>query len=74
MATIIEKRANPAPLGLAGFGLTTVLLSLVNAGILPAGGEGVVLPLAIFFGGLIQVIAELRRLLDVVWFPVCARY
>ena len=29
--------ANPAPLGLVGFGLTTVLLSLVNAGVLPAG-------------------------------------
>lgn len=57
MTIIIEKRANPAALGMAGFGVTTVLLSLVNAGILPAGGEGVVLPLAIFFGGLIQVIA-----------------
>jgi uncharacterized protein len=29
------KAANPAPLGLAGFGLTTVVLSCVNAGILP---------------------------------------
>jgi succinate-acetate transporter protein len=57
MAIATERRANPAALGLAGFGLTTVLLSLVNAGILPAGGEGVVLPLAIFFGGVIQVIA-----------------
>lgn len=57
MAITIERGANPAALGFAGFGLTTVLLSLVNAGVLPAGGEGVVLPLAIFFGGLIQVIA-----------------
>lgn len=57
MAIKTARGANPAALGLAGFGLTTVLLSLVNAGILPAGGEGVVLPLAIFFGGLIQVIA-----------------
>ncbi len=49
--------ANPAALGLVGFGLTTILLSLVNAGILPPGGEGVVIPLALTFGGLIQIIA-----------------
>src|ERR1700761_4525816 len=48
---------NPAALGLVGFGLTTVLLSLVNAGVLPAGGEGVVIPLALAYGGLIQIIA-----------------
>lgn len=49
--------ANPGPLGLVGFGLTTVLLSLINAGILPAGGEDVVIPMALAFGGLIQLIA-----------------
>lgn len=49
--------ANPGPLGLVAFGLTTVLLSLVNAGLLPHGGEVVVLPLALAFGGLIQLIA-----------------
>jgi len=48
---------NPAPLGLVGFGLTTVLLSLVNAHILPHGGENVVIPLALAYGGLIQLIA-----------------
>ncbi|MGH2509617.1 MAG: GPR1/FUN34/YaaH family transporter, partial [Ktedonobacteraceae bacterium] len=36
--------ANPAPLGLIGFGLTTVMLSLINAGVLPKGGEQVVIP------------------------------
>ena len=51
--------ANPAALGLVGFGLTTVLLSLINAGLLPAGGEGVVVPLALAYGGLIQIIAGL---------------
>lgn len=51
--------ANPAPLGLIGFGLTTVILSLINAGILPKGGEPVVLPLAFAYGGLIQMIAGL---------------
>ncbi|HEX3887632.1 MAG TPA: acetate uptake transporter [Phenylobacterium sp.] len=49
--------ANPAALGLVAFGLTTVLLSLVNAGILPPGGEGVVIPLALTFGGLMQIVA-----------------
>ena len=51
--------ANPAALGLVGFGLTTVLLSLINAGVLPAGGEGVVIPLALAYGGLIQILAGL---------------
>ncbi len=51
--------ANPAALGLVGFGLTTVLLSLINAGILPAAGESVVIPLAIAYGGTIQIIAGL---------------
>lgn len=53
--------ANPAALGLVAFGLTTVLLSLINAGVLPAGGEPVVLPLALTFGGLMQVIAGLAE-------------
>ena len=57
--TVIAPAANPAALGLVGFGLTTVLLSLINAGILPAGGEGVVIPLALAYGGFIQILAGL---------------
>lgn len=53
--------ANPAPLGLVGFGFTTVMLSLINAGILPKGGEPVVLPLAFVFGGLVQMLAGLME-------------
>ncbi|HET7314596.1 acetate uptake transporter [Salinisphaera sp.] len=53
----ITQPANPAPLGLVGFGMTTVLLSLVNAHALPGGGESVVIPLALTYGGLIQLIA-----------------
>jgi succinate-acetate transporter protein len=53
--------ANPAPLGLMGFGLTTVLLSSINAGLLPAGGEPVVIPLAMAFGGTAQIIAGLME-------------
>jgi succinate-acetate transporter protein len=52
--------ANPAPLGLVGFGLTTVLLSLGNAGILPGNATTiVVIPLAMAFGGTIQLFAGL---------------
>ena len=56
-AIVATPAANPAGLGLVAFGLTTVLLSLVNAGALPAGGEGVVIPLALAFGGLMQIFA-----------------
>ncbi len=46
---------DPAPLGLAGFGITTLLLSLINAKILPAAHSTVlVLSLALAFGGLAQ--------------------
>ncbi len=55
--TVPAPIANPAALGLVGFGLTTVLLSLINAGVLPPGGEGVVIPLALAYGGFIQVVA-----------------
>lgn len=53
----VAKPANPAPLGLVAFGLTTVVLSLVNAGILGKDAEPVVFPLAFAFGGLAQIIA-----------------
>ncbi len=51
------KLANPGPLGLIGFGLTTVMLSLINSGVLPQAGTAAVLPLAFAFGGLIQMVA-----------------
>lgn len=54
-------QVNPAALGLVCFGLTTVLLSLINAGVLPVGGEPVVIPLAIAFGGTAQIIAGLME-------------
>jgi succinate-acetate transporter protein len=49
--------ADPAPLGLAGFGVTTLLLSLINAKILPVTVEVLVLSLALPFGGLAQLLA-----------------
>jgi succinate-acetate transporter protein len=51
------KTANPGPLGLAGFGLTTVALSCVNAGLLPPEAIGAVVPLAFAYGGVAQLIA-----------------
>jgi succinate-acetate transporter protein len=61
MSATAAPQANPAALGLVGFGLTTVLLSLINAGVLPGGGEPVVLPLAIAFGGTAQIIAGIME-------------
>jgi succinate-acetate transporter protein len=49
--------ANPGPLGLAGFGLTTVVLSCVNAGLLPPAAVPAVVPLAFAYGGVAQIIA-----------------
>ncbi len=47
--------ANPAPLGLCAFGMTTVLLNLHNAGFFPL--NSMILAMGIFYGGLAQVIA-----------------
>ena len=52
-----EKLANPAPLGLAGFGLTTFILNFVNAGLVPKDSIGMVLPVGLFYGGLAQFMA-----------------
>ncbi|MEJ2866070.1 acetate uptake transporter [Actinomycetospora flava] len=49
--------ADPGPLGLAAFALTTFVLSLFNAGLAPEALEPVVLPLALFYGGLAQLLA-----------------
>jgi uncharacterized protein len=49
--------ADPAPLGLAAFALTTFLLSLFNAGLLNSAGESIVFSLALFYGGLAQFLA-----------------
>jgi len=56
----IPRNANPAPLGLAGFALTTILLSSVNAGLLKgesASLTAVVVPLAFAYGGIAQILA-----------------
>ena len=52
---LVDTTANPAPLGLLGFGMTTVLLNLHNAGIFPLGT--MILAVGVFYGGLAQVFA-----------------
>jgi uncharacterized protein len=53
----VRMIADPAPLGLGCFALTTFLLSLFNAGLLPAAGEPIVFGVALAYGGAIQVLA-----------------
>jgi uncharacterized protein len=54
--------SNPAPLGLAGFALTTWLLSMINAGWFPGGGMNLVLAVAMAYGGTAQMIAGIMEL------------
>jgi uncharacterized protein len=51
------KLADPGPLGLAGFGLTTCILSLINAKVTSPDAMGVVLGLALVYGGIAQLLA-----------------
>ncbi|BAM48443.1 acetate uptake transporter [Amphibacillus xylanus] len=55
VTSIKEITANPAPLGLMGFGMTTVLLNIHNAGFFEL--DAMILAMGIFYGGLAQVIA-----------------
>jgi succinate-acetate transporter protein len=50
-----DGTANPAPLGLCAFGMTTVLLNFHNAGFFEL--NSMILAMGIFYGGLAQVIA-----------------
>ena len=50
-----HKEANPAPLGLLGFGMTTILLNLHNSGIIPL--SIVIIAMGFALGGLAQIIA-----------------
>lgn len=57
--SIKDLTANPAPLGLLGFGMTTVLLNLHNAGFFPL--SAMILAMGIFYGGLAQIIAGIME-------------
>jgi succinate-acetate transporter protein len=54
-----DNTANPAPLGLLGFGITTVLLNLHNAGAFEL--DGMILAMGIFYGGIAQIIAGIME-------------
>jgi len=56
-AATAETIADPAPLGLAAFALTTFVLSMFNAGLVDAKGEPIVLGLALAYGGAAQLLA-----------------
>ncbi|MGA9875416.1 MAG: acetate uptake transporter [Solirubrobacteraceae bacterium] len=49
--------ANPAPLGLAGFAMTTFVLSMFNSNLVDEKGVPVVLGLALIYGGVVQLLA-----------------
>jgi succinate-acetate transporter protein len=49
--------ADPGPLGLSGFAMTTFVLSMFNADIVNTEGEPVVLGLALAYGGIAQLLA-----------------
>ncbi len=56
---IVDNTANPAPLGLLGFGMTTVLLNIHNAGFYPL--DTMILAMGIFYGGIAQIIAGIME-------------
>jgi succinate-acetate transporter protein len=57
--TLKDTTANPAPLGLLGFGMTTVLLNLKNAGLVEM--STMILAMGIFYGGIAQVLAGIME-------------
>jgi len=59
MTQIKDTTANPAPLGLLGFGMTTVLLNFHNAGFYEL--NSMILAMGICYGGLAQVIAGIME-------------
>jgi succinate-acetate transporter protein len=56
---LADTSSNPAPLGLFGFGLSTFLLNVHNAGFFPI--DSMILAMAIFYGGLAQVVVGIME-------------
>ena len=57
--SIVDATANPAPLGLLGFGMTTILLNLHNVGLY--GLSSMIIGMGLFVGGSAQVIAGVQE-------------
>jgi hypothetical protein len=56
-APVGRKFANPAPLGLSAFALTTFVLSLINIGVKGVVVPDIIISLAFGYGGLVQLLA-----------------
>ena len=56
---LLDNNANPAPLGLMGFAMTTILLNIHNAGIYEM--NSMILATGIFYGGIAQLIAGIME-------------
>ena len=59
ISTIKDTTGNPAPLGLLGFGMTTVLLNLHNAGFYEL--NSMILAMGVCYGGVAQIIAGIME-------------
>lgn len=59
LITVKDTTANPAPLGLLGFGMTTVLLNIHNAGFYEL--NAMIIGMGIFVGGIAQIFAGLQE-------------
>lgn len=59
VTVIKDNSANPGPLGLLAFGMTTVLLNLHNAGLFEM--NAMILCMGIFYGGLAQIVAGIME-------------
>lgn len=57
--SIKSNLANPAPLGLMAFGMTTILLNMHNLGLF--GFNSIILAMGIFYGGIAQIIAGMME-------------
>jgi succinate-acetate transporter protein len=55
----LDQTANPAPLGLLGFGMTTILLNIHNAGFIEL--SSMILAMGLFYGGIAQIIAGIEE-------------
>lgn len=55
--------ADPGAWAVTAFATTSFMLGMYNAGLLPAGGVAVVIPVAFFFGGLIQIIVGILEVM-----------
>src|SRR5947208_9822725 len=57
VARVLPITADPGPLGLGAFALTTFILSMYNADLVGPGGKPVVFGVALAYGGLVQLLA-----------------